>query len=33
MEEAVEWTTRFLGVLGGGECELRPVFEESDFAP
>ena len=33
MDEAVEWTTRFLNVLGTGECELRPVFEESDFAP
>ncbi|MGH7629186.1 MAG: YciI family protein [Gemmatimonadales bacterium] len=31
MEEAVEWTTRFLEVLGTGECELRPVFEASDF--
>jgi hypothetical protein len=33
MEEAVEWTKRFLEVLGGGESELRPIFEESDFAP
>ena len=33
MAEAVEWTTRFLKVLGGGECELRPIFEASDFAP
>lgn len=33
MEEAVEWTTRFLKVLGEGECELRPVFEASDFPP
>lgn len=32
MEEAVEWTTRFLKVIGAGECELRPIFEESDFA-
>ena len=31
MEEAIEWTTRFLTVLGEGECELRPVFEASDF--
>ena len=31
MDEAVEWTTRFLKVLGGGECELRPIFEASDF--
>ena len=31
MAEAIEWTTRFLEVLGGGEVELRPVFEASDF--
>jgi len=31
MEEAVMWTTRFLQVLGRGECELRPIFEASDF--
>ena len=31
-EEAIEWTTRFLKVLGGGECEVRQVFEPSDFA-
>ena len=33
MAEAIEWTTRFLKVLGKGECELRPIFEASDFAP
>lgn len=33
MEEAIEWTTRFLKVLGEGECELRPIFEASDFPP
>lgn len=33
MAEAIEWTTRFLNVLGEGECELRPIFEASDFAP
>ena len=27
MAEAVDWTTRFLKVLGQGECELRPIFE------
>jgi hypothetical protein len=27
MAEAVEWTTRFLQVLGEGECELRPMYE------
>ncbi|MDW6022266.1 YciI family protein [Mesorhizobium sp. BAC0120] len=31
MDEAVHWTTRFLEILGKGECELRPVFETSDF--
>jgi hypothetical protein len=30
--EAVEWTMSFLKVLGEGECEIRPVFEPSDFA-
>lgn len=30
-EEAIEWTTRFLQVLGGGECEIRPIFEACDF--
>lgn len=25
-EEAVEWTKRFLGVVGFGECRLRQVF-------
>jgi hypothetical protein len=33
MAEAVEWTTRFLKVLGQGECEIRPIFEASDFGP
>jgi len=33
MAEAVEWTTRFLKVLGQGECELRPIFDPSDFPP
>ena len=35
MDEAIEWTTRFLNVLGEGECELRPVeeFDASDSAP
>lgn len=33
MEEPVEWTTRFLEVLGGGESELRPIFDPADFAP
>jgi hypothetical protein len=25
LAEAIEWTTRFLRVLGGGECEIRPI--------
>ncbi len=33
MAEAVEWTTRFLEVLGEGECEIRPLFEAHDFPP
>jgi hypothetical protein len=33
MDEAVKWTTRFLQVLGKGECELRPIFEPTDFSP
>ena len=33
MAEAVEWTKRFLTVLGGGEVELRPIYEASDFPP
>jgi hypothetical protein len=31
-DEAIQWTTRFLQILGRGECELRPIFEMSDFA-
>ncbi|HEX5140042.1 MAG TPA: YciI family protein [Dehalococcoidia bacterium] len=33
MDEAVHWTQRFLEVLGTGECELRPIFDPSDFPP
>jgi hypothetical protein len=33
MAEAIEWTTRFLKVLGEGEGELRPIFEAAAFAP
>jgi hypothetical protein len=29
--DAEYWTTRFLEVLGEGECELRPIFEPTDF--
>ena len=32
MDEAIHWTTRFLEVLGQGECELRPIFEPEDFS-
>jgi hypothetical protein len=33
MDEAVHWTQRFLEVLGEGECELRPIYEATDFPP
>ena len=26
VDEAVEWTKRFLSVLGAGECRVRPVM-------
>jgi len=32
-DEAIEWTTRFIRVLGKGECELRQVYDPSDFPP
>ena len=31
MDVAVYWTRRFLEVLGGGECEIRPIYEPTDF--
>ena len=31
MQEAVEWTRRFLVAIGGGECELRPVFDPTEL--
>ena len=31
-EEAIEMAKRFLNVAGDGECELRQVFEPTDFA-
>jgi len=31
MAEAIDWTTRFLQVLGGGECEIRPLYDPGDF--
>jgi hypothetical protein len=27
IEEATEWTTRFLKVIGGGECDIYPINE------
>jgi hypothetical protein len=33
MDEAVYWTRRFLEALGGGECELRPLYEPGDMSP
>lgn len=30
IDEAVHWTRRFLEVLGGGECEIRPIDEPPD---
>ncbi|MCL4767876.1 MAG: YciI family protein [Hyphomicrobiaceae bacterium] len=33
MDEALMWCTRFLEVLGEGECELRPLFGPEDFSP
>ena len=32
MAEAIHWTTRFLEVLGQGECEIRPLYEPGEFA-
>ncbi len=31
MAEVIDWTTRFLKVLGEGECEIRPLYEAGDF--
>lgn len=31
-DDAVHWTRRFLEVLGGGVCELRPIFDPSDWS-
>ena len=31
IDEAVHWTGRFLEVVGEGECEIRPIYEASDF--
>ena len=32
MDEAIMWTKRFLECLGEGECELRPIFDPTDFS-
>jgi hypothetical protein len=33
-QEAIELTKRFLNFVGGeGECELRQLYEPSDFGP
>ena len=31
--EAIEAAKRFLEVAGDDECEIRPLYEASDFAP
>ncbi|MGH7564325.1 MAG: YciI family protein [Vicinamibacteria bacterium] len=31
IQEAIDWTSRFLKVLGKGECDIYQVFEASDF--
>lgn len=31
MDEALEWTRRFLDCLGGGECEIRPIMTPQDL--
>jgi hypothetical protein len=33
MDDAVYWTTRFLQVLGQGECEIRPIMDHETCAP
>ncbi|MFO0899381.1 MAG: YciI family protein [Pirellulales bacterium] len=33
IDEAIHWTTRFLQVLGSGECEIRPMYTDDDFPP
>lgn len=30
-EEAIEWSRRFFDVLGGGEGEIRQIYEPEDF--
>ncbi len=32
-EEAIEAAKRFLELAGDGECEIRPLYEASDFGP
>jgi hypothetical protein len=33
IDEAVYWTRRFLEAIGGGECEIRPLYEPGDMSP
>ena len=33
MEEAVQWTKRFLDVAGDGESEIRELYDASAFGP
>jgi hypothetical protein len=30
-EELMEWNERFAAIQGEGECEIRPLYESSDF--
>lgn len=33
IDEAVDWTRRFLEAIGGGECEIRPIYGPEHCAP
>jgi hypothetical protein len=33
IDEAIEWTKRFLDAVGDGESEIRQLHEATDFAP
>jgi hypothetical protein len=33
IDEAVYWTTRFLEVLGQGECDIYPILDWGDESP
>jgi len=32
-DEGIEWTSRFLQVLGQGEVDIYPIFDPADFSP